>query len=226
MRLTVGPLPAAVYWRRRAVVLGAVLLIVLAVSYTCTGPKAGSQSPPSPSPSAKASPKSSPVLQPAELISPTASSPAPAASSNPPFVDSSVDPRASTDAELRIIAKPTVTAANRGQNVLIYLYIKNISDRTCTRDIGPDLQELRIVEGADKIWSSDDCGTARGSSPRSFVPNFEVSFNVDWNGKMSTTCSGSGTSRAPSGPLPDAGRYQVLGRVGTAQSKPFTLTIN
>jgi hypothetical protein len=226
MRLTVGPLPAAVYWRRRAVVLGAVLLVVLAVSYTCSGPKAGSQPPPKSSPSAKASAKPSPTLQPAELISPTASTPATVTSPYPPIVDSSVDPRACTDAELRIIAKPVSTTVTRGQDVVIYLYIKNISNRTCTRDIGPDLQELRVVEGADKIWSSDDCGTARGSSPRSFVPNFEVSFNVDWNGKMSTTCTGSGASRAPSGPVPDAGRYQVLGRVGTAQSKPFTLTIS
>lgn len=223
MRLTVGPLPAAVYWRRRAVVLGAVLLLVLAVSYTCSGPKATSQ--PSPTASAKASPKSSPVVQPAGLVSPAASDPVTVASPYP-TVDASVDPRACTDAELRITAKPVSTSVSRGENLVIYLYIKNISDRACTRDIGPDLQELRIVEGAEKIWSSDDCGTARGQNVRNFVPNFEVSYNVDWNGKMSTSCTGSGASRAPAGPLPDAGRYQILGRVGTAQAKPVTLTIS
>lgn len=226
MRLTVGPLPSAVYWRRRAVVLGAVLLVVLAVSYTCSGPDATSSPSPSSTASPKTSPKASPAVQPAELISPTASAPATVTSPNPPVVDSSVDPRACTDEELRITAKPVATSLTRGQDVLIYLLIKNISDRACTRDIGPDLQELRVVEGAEKVWSSDDCGTARGSNVRNFVPNLEVSFNVDWNGKTSSTCTGTGASRAPSGPLPDAGRYQVLGRVGTAQSKPVTLTIS
>jgi len=221
MRLTVGPLPSAVYWRRRAVVLGAVLLLALAVSYTCSGPKSQATSPQSSaSPSVKPSPKASAVVQPAELTSPSP------AASVPPVVETSADPRACTDAELRITAKPVATSVSRGDDVLIYLLIKNISSRTCTRDIGPDLQELRVVEGADKIWSSDDCGTARGSNVRSFIPNFEVSFNVDWNGKMSTTCTGTGASRAPAGPVPDAGRYQVLGRVGTAQSKPVTITIS
>jgi len=221
MRLTVGPLPSAVYWRRRAVVLGAVLLLALAVSYTCSGPKSQATSPQSSaSPSVKPSPKASAVVQPAELTSPSP------AASVPPVVETSADPRACTDAELRITAKPVATSVSRGDDVLIYLLIKNISSRTCTRDIGPDLQELRVVEGADKIWSSDDCGTARGSNVRSFIPNFEVSFNVDWNGKMSTTCTGTGASRAPAGPVPDAGRYQVLGRVGTAQSKPASITIS
>ena len=37
MRLTVGPLPSAVYWRRRAVVLGALLLLVIVLVYSCSG---------------------------------------------------------------------------------------------------------------------------------------------------------------------------------------------
>ena len=35
MRLTVGPLPPAVYWRRRAVVLGAGLLFLIVLLYSC-----------------------------------------------------------------------------------------------------------------------------------------------------------------------------------------------
>jgi hypothetical protein len=227
MRLTVGPLPAAVYWRRRAVVLGAVLLLALAVSYTCSGPESAALPRPSSSASVKTSPKSSPGLQPANLISPTAQTGGVITSPTtvPPVVDS-IDPGACTDAEIRVTAKPVATSVHRGDDLLIYILIKNVSNRTCTRDIGPDLQELRIVEGADKIWSSDDCGTARGSNVRSFQPNFEVSFNVDWNGKLSSSCTGTGSTRAPAGPTPEAGRYQVLGRVGTAQSKPATLTIS
>ena len=38
MRLTVGPLPAAVYWRRRAVVVGAILLFLIVMMYSCANP--------------------------------------------------------------------------------------------------------------------------------------------------------------------------------------------
>ena len=37
MRTTVGPLPSAVYWRRRAVVLGAVLLGIIVLFVSCSG---------------------------------------------------------------------------------------------------------------------------------------------------------------------------------------------
>src|SRR5262245_15497729 len=37
MRLTVGPLPAAIYWRRRAVVLVGLAIVTLIVAYACGG---------------------------------------------------------------------------------------------------------------------------------------------------------------------------------------------
>src|ERR1043165_7826951 len=38
MRLTVGSLPASVYWRRRALVLGVLLLAVIVMWTSCSGP--------------------------------------------------------------------------------------------------------------------------------------------------------------------------------------------
>ncbi|MGX6603625.1 adhesin [Micromonosporaceae bacterium Da 78-11] len=61
MRATVGPLPSAVYWRRRAVVLGAVLLGIIVLFVSCSGGDdksdqrgkgAGSSSLPTPAPAA------------------------------------------------------------------------------------------------------------------------------------------------------------------------------
>ncbi|MFY1652619.1 hypothetical protein ACN27J_17190 [Solwaraspora sp. WMMB762] len=66
MRLTVGPLPPAIYWRRRAVVLGALLLLLFIVAYSCIGSDqtGRSQADPTPTPSG-------------ELLTPTTSSPQP-----------------------------------------------------------------------------------------------------------------------------------------------------
>jgi len=222
MRLTVGPLPAAVYWRRRAVVLGGVLVAALLVSYACTSsPKTAASG--NPSPSVSAAPTGADV--PAQLISPsanTSASPSQSVTAQPS--GDAVDPRACTDAELKVTAKPVATTINRGSSLLIYLLIKNVSNRSCTRDIGPDLQELRVVQGAEKIWSSDDCDPPRGSNVHTFQQGLEVSFNVEWNGKLSTSCS-STAKRTPTGPVPDAGKYQVIGRVGTKLSDAVTLTI-
>ncbi|MDG4768430.1 hypothetical protein O7632_30695 [Solwaraspora sp. WMMD406] len=53
MRLTVGPLPPAIYWRRRAVVLGALLLLLFVVVYSCVGSgQSGGDGRASPDPSA------------------------------------------------------------------------------------------------------------------------------------------------------------------------------
>jgi hypothetical protein len=43
MRTTVGPLPSAVYWRRRAVVLGALLLGIIVLFVSCSGDDKGDQ---------------------------------------------------------------------------------------------------------------------------------------------------------------------------------------
>ncbi|MFV2020595.1 hypothetical protein [Micromonospora sp. LOL_023] len=67
MRTTVGPLPPAIYWRRRAVVLGALLLLLFVVVYSCVG---SSRSGPDP----RADPTPTPS---GEILTPTTESPAP-----------------------------------------------------------------------------------------------------------------------------------------------------
>ncbi|WP_326549852.1 hypothetical protein [Micromonospora sp. NBC_01813] len=67
MRTTVGPLPPAIYWRRRAVVLGALLLLLFVVVYSCVGSSQSgpdSQADPTPTPSG-------------EILTPTTESSAP-----------------------------------------------------------------------------------------------------------------------------------------------------
>lgn len=103
----------------------------------------------------------------------------------------------------------------------LHLKIKNRSERTCSRDVGADAQELFIKSGAEKIWSSDTCGTGKGSDPQSFTPGFERSYQVGWNGRDSTKCANG----VAAGPNPQAGTYQVFARVGTKLSEPVKLIV-
>ncbi|MGC4771594.1 hypothetical protein ACLQ25_21820 [Micromonospora sp. DT44] len=243
MRLTVGPLPPAVYWRRRAVVFGAVLLFLIVVLYSCTGsgrsgghPRAGSTPTPTSSPGAVG-----PVLTPQSRApsasgstapnatepsaDPDATDPGPGATTNDPPPDSaagSVDDGTCTDAEISVTSAARPSSAQRGAVVDLQLKIKNTSQRTCSRNVGADLQEIFIKAGAEKVWSSDTCGKVQGSDVQSFTPGFERSYQVGWNGRDTSRCDGAGLA---AGPFAPAGTYQVFARVGTKYSEPVKITI-
>src|SRR5512138_869732 len=138
MRLTVGPLPAAVYWRRRAVVLVGLAMIVLVISYACGGPSSGAG--PTTQPSGSASPTPTPTTT---LLRPEVPRP----SAAPPSAFTLPVPALTgpcTDAEMEVTATAGAPEVPRGQPLAVTIKIKNISTRTCTRDIGADVQELRL----------------------------------------------------------------------------------
>ncbi|MEU4220994.1 adhesin [Actinoplanes sp. NPDC026623] len=126
-----------------------------------------------------------------------------------------------TDAEMAVVPVPEATAVRRGVPLEIHLKIKNISARTCTRDVGADLQELYIEQGAKKVWSSDTCSTVKGSEVRPFPPGSEREYNVTWNGKQATRCSAG----LAAGTAPPAGQYEVRGRLGAKVSAPVALDV-
>ncbi|MGI5524321.1 hypothetical protein ACQEUX_25745 [Micromonospora sp. CA-259024] len=240
MRLTVGPLPPAVYWRRRAVVLGAGFLFLIVLLYSCTGsgrPDDGRQAgstttstPTSTSTSAGSPGPSGPVLTPQTGAPPTsadpgATNPGPAITSNeqpPGSAAGSEDDGTCTNEEISVVSVASPASVQRGAVVDLQLKIQNTSDRTCSRNVGADLQEIFIKSGAEKIWSSDTCGKVKGSDVQSFTPGFVRSYQVAWNGRDTSRCDGNGLA---AGPFPPLGTYQVFARVGTKLSAPVKLTV-
>lgn len=222
MKLTVGPLPSAVYWRRRAVIAGTLLLLVIVLVYSCSGwsgpsPSGNSKAvtPPSKGPSAVPTASSpTPIFTPSGGISP------PPGDIGPPPSDAPLpDPSASnqaasasgpcTDGEMTVTAIPEAASVVRGTFVKLTLRIKNTSDRTCTRDVGADAQELYLLDSAKaKVWSSDACDATHGTDVRTFRPAIEAEFFVTWDGKS----TGGGCATRP---FPAAGKYQLVGRLAT-----------
>ncbi|MEQ4305364.1 hypothetical protein ABNF97_28955 [Plantactinospora sp. B6F1] len=241
MRLTVGPLPPAVYWRRRAVVLGALLLFLIVLLYSCinTGgaDDSGGDKTADPGPSPTLTPHVDPSASgPPDSGAPEPGGPGGEEPSDPPADDGgSVEPAGGgevppapppvanecTDQEISVIPVPSRTSAQRGQPIDLRLRIKNVSDRTCNRDVGADLQELYIKSGARKVWSSDVCSEVRSNDVRAFPPNHENEYRVSWNGRESSRCS----NQLAAGPYPAAGTYQLFGRLGNKHSEPVRITI-
>jgi hypothetical protein len=220
MNLTVGPLPPAVYWRRRAIVLGGVLLVVLLVAYACSGPT---------TPSAPATSSSSTTLglnAPAGITD-TSAIPTGIVSSSPsllPSLGPSPSPGVSTtgvttctDAQIRVT--PTISSTSATTSRLVHggtydlkLKVRNVSTVPCRRDVGGVPEELEVMAGTTKIWSSDDCGKSQGKPHdiRTFGPDIEIYAEVKWD---SYDISTHGCAKAAS-PLKD-GTYSLVGRVGT-----------
>lgn len=221
MRLTVGPLPAAVYWRRRAVVLVGLAGVVLVTFYACGGASGSTANP-----DVGASPRSaggSAAPSPATTLLRPSLPTAPATpGSGGPAIDGPVT--ACTDADLQLTASARPGEVRQRAAVDLTIKIKNVATRTCSRDVGADVQELRVVQGATIIWSSDDCNPNRGHDVAVLPPGKEVTFTITWTGRVSRAGTDSGrlcdTDKVP---LP--GSYQVIARLDQILSEPEPLTI-
>ena len=225
MKLTVGPLPAGVYWRRRAILGGTVLVVGLMLWASCGGNDAGAQRRTGAAASAGAPTSGAP--EPAQSIqvpttgeAPT-SAPASTPSSTPPSTGGStasttVPPCA--DADLSLVATPEQQVQFRGAYLKFTLKIKNVSGHDCVRDLGADFQELYLTVGAVKMWSSDACEAPHGSQLTTLKPGIEVSFTNVWNGKA--TANGCANRETP-----PAGKYQLVGRLDTKLSDPVQVQL-
>src|SRR5690606_18734488 len=179
MRLTVGPLPAAVYWRRRLVVLAGLAMVILIITYACTGDSTSGNpqgDPPGTTSSSPTQAASTPVTSSA---TPTRT---PAATFTLPAGGASAT---CTDEEIAVTASASPAEIFSGQPVDFTIKIKNASNRTCERDIGADVQELRLLYQDRIIWSSDDCNPNTGTDVRTFQPGQEVSFTRRWDHRRS-----------------------------------------
>jgi len=221
MRLTVGPLPASVYWRRRAVVLLGLAMVVLVLSYAFggdNGPVAGAGT----HPTATGTPTPTPTPT---VLHPTTPTARPTTSSGSTFslpVGGATGP--CTDAEVRVTATAASPTVQRGQPVDVTITIKNVSRRTCGRDIGADMQELRLMDGETVIWSSDDCNANKGRDMQSFKPGRQVSYTLTWNGHRSRSGAGAKVC-TPTAPTPEPAVYQLVARLDQKLSAAFSLRV-
>jgi hypothetical protein len=225
MRLTVGSLPASVYWRRRALVLGVLLLAVIILWTSCSGP---SKSDASKNAAVNATDSPTPTPSPAaSILTPTIGglTSSPTQFTAPPTADPSDSTGANAaattpcaDADLLLTAQPETALAPNGAYIKFFFKIKNVSARPCTRNLGADHQELYLQSGTTKAWSSDVCQPAHGSEVVTMAPNIEHEYSVSWNGLASDNGC---TNRKP----PGVGKYELFARLDTKISAPATVQL-
>jgi len=224
MRLTVGDLPPAVYWRRRALVVGVLVVIVVGIVYAVTADPAP---PTRPNLASTSSPTSTGTATGTATPTPTAFTLPVATSAGQPVSTGTgaLGPNCA-DNEILLTATSSVPEIQVGGPSEFTLTVKNISNRTCTRNIGSIPQELRLrTADAAIVWSSDDCATgSRYDDFQEFTPDFEKSFTVYWDGYRSRDTSGGLACERP-GDRPPGGAYQIVARLGTLFSTATPVTL-
>jgi hypothetical protein len=235
MRLTVGSLPASVYWRRRAIVLAVPMLAIAVIGWTaCSGSdKSGGK--------ARAAAETRNISSGRTTAPPTTKPP----QGQQTYGATSPQGSSGTQGQTNLASVPNgagndnvritcgdndiqVTAAlptlilKVDQDVDLTLKIKNVSSVACYRDLGATPQELYIQKSdGTRIYSSDDCNSdsKNGNDITQLAVNEERSYKVIWDGRATSTGCGSRQ-------IPSAGEYQLFGRLDKKLSEvvKFTLT--
>ncbi len=148
-----GPLPSEIYWRRRALAIGVVVVvvaIVAAVIFALVGGSAGADT--------KAA---------EELVPPVALNP------GDDCPDATLAVKASTD-------KPSYLA---GEQPKFTMVVTNIGLVQCKRDVGAAVLAASVFSVDNKrIWANLDCAPSQESSIKSFNPGEQVTTEVTWTG--------------------------------------------
>jgi hypothetical protein len=202
----VGPLPASTYWRRRLVVLTALIAVVLLARMAFGGGSAANP------PATAASPRPT-LSSSAPSPSPSPAAAAPAAAPAP-----AVAP-ACGDAALQVTAVADANSYAKGAAPRFTLSVVNTGTVACRRALGPDAVELRVFSGEDRIWSSDDCSKGTGQGVLELPPGEPRQLTVQWPGKRTKPGCVTGDTAAP-------GTYRVSARVGAIvrQGSVFRIT--
>lgn len=167
----VGPQPARVYWVRRLVLLGVLLVLVVAVAKACSG---GDAKP------AASSTGTTPTATPTPTPSPTRA---------PGCLRRDLTVTAGTDA----------STYPGGVTPRLSAVVRNVSDHPCRFRTSAGDRVWTIVSGADQVWSSADC-TPKGSIARSRLrAGKTIAYALIWNRHRSAKGCPSDSPEAPRG---------------------------
>ncbi|MFI6997279.1 hypothetical protein [Nocardia sp. NPDC050175] len=222
-----GPLPPEIYWRRRALAIGALVVALALVIWLVLTVSRGGDSPGDTKPVAAGSSSATPskpadvtttkAAGPSESGAPATSSVSPSASNEP-----AAGPGQCPDQSLAIKISVDQPTYRVGEQPNFRIVITNISSAQCQRDMNLAQIQASVLslDGQRRFWTSSDCSPVDESNQRNLKPGEQALFTVRWSG--TTSQQGCVGERVP---VP-AGAYQVIAQFGSLHSspEPFNLT--
>ncbi|GAB4082506.1 MucR family transcriptional regulator [Modestobacter muralis] len=225
----VGPLPAAVYWRRRLLALGCAVGVLGGGGWLgaalASGSPDGDATVAAPSnDAARTTPGLEQVVPSLAAVQvPTAAPSSAPATSEAPAAEVPAGPTAGGpcgDDALGVEVRPDPASAPVGSKPTFQLVVTNVSPAACVRAVDAALQEIILIDGAgDRVWGSNDCFPETTVEQRTLQPGETVGFPVPWSGLTSEPGCAAGRTNPP------AGTYVLRGRLDTKVSPDATFTL-
>jgi hypothetical protein len=79
-----------------------------------------------------------------------------------------------------------------GQQPALILRVTNIGPHNCTQDLADPQVELRVYNGAARVWGSHDCQVEPGRAVRTLVVGVAAGVQITWSGLSSQPqCAGT-----------------------------------
>ncbi len=211
----VGPEDPSIYWRRRAVVV-LVVSVVVWLAWMGVGAALGSSddgaqaAQPSPSPSFGLS------LAGGDGVDPNAGDSDLEAGAEGPVPSPGGPCR---DSDVVVSAQPDAASVAKGQGLGLTLTVGNAGSVACTRDVGAAANELTISADAALVWSSDHC------NPSDAVNELLLEAGESWSTSMTWTGTTSTPGCAADQPQVASGDYDLVARNGAVESDPTPFTV-
>lgn len=129
-------------------------------------------------------------------------------------------PSACADGALQVTVNPRQRTYTVGQAPYLDLKIRNTSRVACLRDVSPKQQEIVLMRGSQRLWSSNDCGRQDTSRHIELLqPGVQLTSSVHWTGLGSRPqCAGTRTPVS-------AGTYTLVARLGAIVSRRTAITL-
>jgi cytoskeletal protein RodZ len=199
----VGDLPPSVYWVRRLMLLGVIVVTVAIVWWLWPNGEDGTESTAAePTDSASVSDSPTATSSPSSTLSQSSQQP------NQP-----TSPRC-RDADIEVTVATSADTYTADQQPEITLTVENVSEEACSRDIGQAANELQVTSGGSQVWSSDDCSPGGEEELDNLKPGDRFVQTVTWARVQSSEGCPTPQDAAP------AGTYQVIARNGDVLSEP------
>lgn len=131
--------------------------------------------------------------------------------------------QACPDSVMRVTVTSNQPVYQVGDHPKLTLHIANGGPVPCVRDVSRQFRsiEIRSADGGTTLWSSSDCYTFTSHEIPTLQPNESLSYSVVWAGR--TDAPGCPTAHRTTVP---AGKYELVGKLGTITGPPTALTIN
>lgn len=210
-----GPLPPEIYWRRRAVAVGAIVVVVVLIVWiisSLTGAESSDSADAAQTSdiTTTAAPSSS-EDRPSESAASSATSTSASATST-----SGAASTQCSDQSLAIKATPDQPQYKIGDEPSFTVAITNIGTTKCERNLGSGLQQALVytLDGNKRLWSNIDCYPDAEPAVQVLEPGGQARFTVKWSGK--TSDPGCNTTRNQVPP----GAYTLVAQLGELRSAP------